>query len=87
MDSSKQLKIGLFINARDEDNLKEWVTHHLLLGFNKIIIFDHKSIIPIKSLLKCLLLRAMLYIVVIANTEIATYKNVLRFVPVSDVAS
>ena len=52
MDSSKQLKIGLFINARDEDNLKEWVTHHLLLGFNKIIIFDHKSIIPIKSLLK-----------------------------------
>jgi hypothetical protein len=50
MNTSKQLKIGLFINARDEENLKEWIVHHVLLGFNKIIIFDHKSIIPIKSL-------------------------------------
>lgn len=43
-------KIGLFMNARDEDNLKEWVAHHLLLGFDQIIIFDHKSVVPIKNL-------------------------------------
>ena len=43
-------KIGLFMNARDEDNLKEWVAHHLLLDFDEIIIFDHNSVVPIKSL-------------------------------------
>jgi len=50
MSNIKRPKIGLFMNARDENNLKEWVAHHLLLGFDKIIIFDHKSIVPIKSL-------------------------------------
>lgn len=49
---NKKPKIGLFMNARDEDNLKEWIAHHLLLGFNQIIIFDHKSIHPIKHLLQ-----------------------------------
>ena len=29
----------LFTNARDEPNIAEWVAHHLLLGFNKIVIF------------------------------------------------
>lgn len=42
----------LFTNARDEDNILEWVVHHLLLGFNDIWIFDHRSIIPIKEVLK-----------------------------------
>lgn len=50
--SVKQQKIGLFMNAKDEDNIKEWIAHHLLLGFNKIIIFDHNSINPIKNLIK-----------------------------------
>ena len=39
----------LFTNARDEPNIAEWVAHHLLLGFNKIVIFDHLSTTPISS--------------------------------------
>lgn len=42
-------KIILFTNARDELKLKEWVAHHLLLGFDFIYIFDHKSKIPLKG--------------------------------------
>jgi hypothetical protein len=39
----------LFTNARDEPNIAEWIAHHLLLGFNKIVIFDHLSKIPIST--------------------------------------
>jgi len=39
----------LFTNARDEKNIKEWAAHHLLIGFNLIYIFDHKSVIPLKT--------------------------------------
>jgi hypothetical protein len=42
-------KVGLFCNARDEKNIKEWAAHHLLIGFTNIIIFDHKSIIPLSE--------------------------------------
>ena len=42
----------LFTNARDEPNISEWVAHHLLLGFDKIIIFDHLSSTPIVSSIK-----------------------------------
>jgi hypothetical protein len=45
----KTSKVILFTNARDEPNLKEWVAHHLLLGFDFIYIFDHKSKIPLKG--------------------------------------
>jgi hypothetical protein len=41
----KNEKIVLFMNARDEKNLKEWVDHHILLGFDEIHIYDHKSIV------------------------------------------
>jgi hypothetical protein len=41
--------VALFTNARDEKNIKEWASHHLLIGFDKIIIFDHKSILPLKK--------------------------------------
>ena len=41
----------LYTNARDENKIPEWIAHHLLLGFDKIIIFDHLSKIPIKKLL------------------------------------
>lgn len=41
--------IFLFTNARDEPNIAEWIAHHLLLGFNKIIIFDHLSKVPIRQ--------------------------------------
>jgi len=40
-------KVGVFCNARDEKNIKEWATHHLLIGFDNVIIFDHKSINPL----------------------------------------
>ena len=39
----------LFTNVRDEPNIAEWVAHHILLGFDKVIIFDHLSIIPITT--------------------------------------
>ena len=39
----------LFTNARDEPNISEWIAHHLLLGFDKVIVFDHLSSIPISS--------------------------------------
>jgi hypothetical protein len=41
--------VGLFCNARDESNIREWAAHHLLIGFDIIIIFDHKSIEPLKK--------------------------------------
>ena len=41
--------VYVFTNARDEPNIAEWVAHHLLLGFDKIIIFDHLSVIPIST--------------------------------------
>jgi Glycosyl transferase family 2 len=45
-------KTILFTNARDENNIKEWVAHHLLIGFDLIYIFDHKSKKPISDELK-----------------------------------
>ena len=42
----------LFANARDEKNIKEWAAHHLLIGFTKIYIFDHKSQVPLKEVFK-----------------------------------
>jgi hypothetical protein len=41
--------VYLFTNARDEPNIAEWVAHHLLLGFDRIHIFDHKSVTPISQ--------------------------------------
>ena len=42
-------KVALFTNARDELHIKEWAAHHLLIGFDQIIIFDHKSKIPLTN--------------------------------------
>jgi hypothetical protein len=30
----------LFTNARDEKHIKEWIAHHLNLGFNQIQIYN-----------------------------------------------
>jgi len=46
------MKVILFTNARDEKHIKEWVAHHLNLGFDFIHIFDHKSIEPILDIFK-----------------------------------
>lgn len=45
-------KTIIFTNARDENNIVEWVAHHINLGFDTIYIYDHISIVPIKNLLK-----------------------------------
>lgn len=47
--------VYLFTNARDEPKIAEWVAHHLLLGFDKIHIFDHKSVTPISHTLSPML--------------------------------
>ena len=46
------MKTILFTNARDEDNMLEWTVHHRNLGFDKIFIYDHKSIYPISKTLQ-----------------------------------
>jgi hypothetical protein len=42
----------LFTNARDEPNIAEWIAHHLLLGFDKIVVFDHLSKMSIQTEIK-----------------------------------
>jgi len=42
-------KTVVFCNARDELHIKEWAFHHLLIGFDRVVIFDHKSKKPIES--------------------------------------
>lgn len=42
----------LFANVRNEDHILEWAAHHLLIGFSRIIIFDHKSDKPLKKIFK-----------------------------------
>jgi hypothetical protein len=41
--------VALFTNARDESHIKEWAAHHLLIGFDHIVIFDHKSLNPLSN--------------------------------------
>lgn len=41
--------VALFCNARDEKHIREWAAHHLLIGFNRIIIFDHNSKVPLST--------------------------------------
>lgn len=43
-------RVSLFANVRDEKHIREWAAHHLLLGFDDIIIYDHKSKIPLKKI-------------------------------------
>jgi len=47
--NKKTQKVYLFTNAKDEKNIKEWASHHLLIGFDNIIIFDHLSNPPLKN--------------------------------------
>jgi len=46
------MKTILFTNARNEQNIIEWISHHRRLGFTNIVIFDHKSIHPIYGILQ-----------------------------------
>ena len=51
-ENRKAKNVGVFCNARDEKNIKEWAAHHLLIGFNTIVIFDHKSKEPLTEVFK-----------------------------------
>ena len=37
-------------NARDEHNIVEWIMYHLMIGFDYIVIIDHKSTDPIQKI-------------------------------------
>jgi hypothetical protein len=39
-------------NARDENNILEWIVYHLLIGFERVVIIDHMSVRPIKQLIE-----------------------------------
>jgi len=41
--------IWLSTNMRDETNVLEWIAYHLIIGFDRILIIDHASKIPIQS--------------------------------------
>lgn len=49
------MKTIVFCNARDELHINEWIAHHILLGFDKIYIFDHLSTTPIMETAKIFL--------------------------------
>ena len=71
----------LFANARDEKNIKEWAAHHLLLGFNTIYIFDHKSKLPLKEVFKNFDKR-----VIVERCEINTAPKLLLMAKASEIA-
>jgi len=41
------MKTILFTNARDEENILEWIKYHKYLGFTTIYIYDHLSFVSI----------------------------------------
>lgn len=49
MGGLKIMRTILFTNARDEDNIEEWIIHHRLLGFDTIYVIDHLSVDPLMS--------------------------------------
>jgi hypothetical protein len=49
LDSGKNKKSIIVTNARDEDNIEEWVIYHQKIGFDHVHIYDHNSIIPISK--------------------------------------
>jgi Glycosyl transferase family 2 len=63
-------KVGLFCNARNEKNIKEWAAHHLLIGFDIIVIFDHKSDIPLQKIFENFDKRVIIQRVDIDNSDI-----------------
>lgn len=42
----------LSTNVRDENNILEWIIYHLLIGFDRILIIDHMSKVPVSSVIE-----------------------------------
>jgi len=47
---SNDLNYIISTNARDEPNIVEWIMYHLMIGFDYIVIIDHKSEKPIQKI-------------------------------------
>ena len=43
--------VYLSTNMKDENNILEWVVYHLIIGFDKILIIDNESKIPISKII------------------------------------
>ena len=43
------MRVWLFSNIKDEENVAEWCLHHARFGFETIYIFDHQSETPISK--------------------------------------
>jgi hypothetical protein len=41
------MKYNICCHTRDFEYIIEWIEHHLNLGFDKIVIYDNKSVIPV----------------------------------------
>ena len=50
--NSSPLNYIVSTNARDENNILEWIIYHLLIGFDRVVIIDHRSVVPIKQLIE-----------------------------------
>jgi len=42
----------LVMNCKDEDNIVEWILFHALIGFDRIVIFDDMSAVPVEGILR-----------------------------------
>lgn len=45
------MRVWLFTNVKDEENIVEWCWHHARFGFDRIHIFDHNSACSVESVL------------------------------------
>ena len=51
-EQSKSYNYILSTNVKDENNILEWIIYHLLIGFDKILIIDNNSKIPVSSIIE-----------------------------------
>lgn len=73
--------LGLCAIAKDEDTiLREWVAYHLLIGFEKIIIYDNESRNPVCDILEDFMTagRVETYTIQGPQRQLTAYNHCLR---------
>ena len=50
--NSESYNYILSTNVKDENNILEWIIYHLLIGFDRILIIDNNSKIPVSSIIE-----------------------------------
>jgi len=45
------MKVGLCVCVKDEEDINEFLAHHILLGFDKIFIYDNNSKVKVSEVL------------------------------------